>query len=76
VIPCALRRIGYRVVAIDIEPEPYVGTTECCSVEAVKRDLERPFAASLEQIAYCSRKCWDVNVKCINQVSRAISEAL
>jgi len=70
VIPCALSRIGYKVLAIDIEPEPYVGTTECCSVETVKRDLERPFTASLELDCIVFTEVWDVKACLRGQFER------
>jgi SAM-dependent methyltransferase len=38
---CALRRMGYEVVAFDVEPEPYVGVAESCGVKVVRCDLER-----------------------------------
>jgi hypothetical protein len=68
VIPCALRRMGYEVVAFDVEPWPYVGIAECYSVEAVRRDLERLFTASLVPDCIVFSEVWNVNVKCINQV--------
>jgi hypothetical protein len=44
-----------------------VGIAERYSVEAVKRDLERPFTASLEPDCIVFTEVWDVNVKCINR---------
>jgi len=38
---CALRELGYKVVAFDIEPEPYMEIAERCGVNVVKCDLER-----------------------------------
>jgi len=41
IISCALKRMGYNVVAIDVEPEPYLSIAESCGVDVVKCDLER-----------------------------------
>jgi hypothetical protein len=38
---CALKRVEYNVVAIDVEPEPYLSIAEGCGVDVVKCDLER-----------------------------------
>jgi len=38
---CALRKMGYNVVAFDIDPEPYMRIAEACNVNVVRRDLER-----------------------------------
>jgi len=38
---CALKRMGYNVVAIDAESEPYLSIAESCGVDVVKCDLER-----------------------------------
>jgi hypothetical protein len=38
---CDLKRMGYNVVAIDVEPEPYLSIAESCGVDAVKCDLEK-----------------------------------
>jgi len=70
IVSCALRRMGYEVVAFDVEPEPYVGTTECCSVETVKRDLERPFTASLELDCIVFTEVWDVKACLRGQFER------
>jgi len=40
IISCALRRMGYEVVAFDVEPEPYLKIAESCGVGVVKCDLE------------------------------------
>jgi len=40
VISCALRTMGYEVIAYDIEPEPYLKIAESCGVKVVKCDLE------------------------------------
>jgi len=40
IVSCALRRMGYEVVAFDIEPEPYLKIAESCGVRVVKCDLE------------------------------------
>jgi len=36
IISCALKRMGYNVVAIDVEPEPYLSIAESCGVDVVK----------------------------------------
>jgi 2-polyprenyl-3-methyl-5-hydroxy-6-metoxy-1,4-benzoquinol methylase len=41
IISCALRKMGYDVVAFDIDPEPYMGIAEACNVNVVRCDLER-----------------------------------
>jgi predicted RNA methylase len=41
IISCALRKMGYNVVAFDIDPEPYMRIAEACNVNVVRRDLER-----------------------------------
>jgi 2-polyprenyl-3-methyl-5-hydroxy-6-metoxy-1,4-benzoquinol methylase len=41
IMSCALKRMGYNVVAIDVEPEPYLSIAESCGVDVVKCDLER-----------------------------------
>ena len=41
IISCALKRMGYKVVAFDIEPEPYMEIAKACGVDVVKCDLER-----------------------------------
>ena len=41
IVSCALKRMGYNVVAIDAEPEPYLSIAESCGVDVVKCDLER-----------------------------------
>lgn len=41
ILSCALRRMGYNVIAFDIDPEPYTRIAEVCGVNAVKCDLER-----------------------------------
>jgi 2-polyprenyl-3-methyl-5-hydroxy-6-metoxy-1,4-benzoquinol methylase len=38
---CALKRLGYDVVAADIEPEKYMDIAEVCGIKVVKVDLER-----------------------------------
>jgi 2-polyprenyl-3-methyl-5-hydroxy-6-metoxy-1,4-benzoquinol methylase len=38
---CALRRMGYNVIAFDIDPGPYRKIAEACNVNVVKCDLER-----------------------------------
>jgi len=41
IISCALKRMGYDVVAFDIDPEPYMRIAEACDVNVVRCDLER-----------------------------------
>ena len=41
IISCALKRMGYNVVAIDIDPEPYMRIAKACNVDVVRCDLER-----------------------------------
>ena len=41
IISCALKRMGYKVVALDVEPEPYMRIAENCGVDVVKCDLEK-----------------------------------
>jgi len=41
IISCALKRMGYKVIAFDVEPEPYMKISERCSVDVTKCDLER-----------------------------------
>jgi SAM-dependent methyltransferase len=41
IISCALRKMGYDVVAFDIDPEPYMRIAEACNVNVVRCDLER-----------------------------------
>jgi len=41
IISCALRKMGYDVVALDIDPEPYMRIAEACDVNVVRCDLER-----------------------------------
>jgi 2-polyprenyl-3-methyl-5-hydroxy-6-metoxy-1,4-benzoquinol methylase len=38
---CALKRMGYEVVALDVEPEPYTKIAKSCGVSVVKCDLEK-----------------------------------
>jgi 2-polyprenyl-3-methyl-5-hydroxy-6-metoxy-1,4-benzoquinol methylase len=38
---CALKKLGYTVVAVDIEPEKYMDIAEVCGINVVKADLER-----------------------------------
>ncbi len=38
---CALKKLGYNVVAVDIEPEKYMDIAEVCEINVVKADLER-----------------------------------
>jgi len=41
IISCALRKMGYDVVALDIDPEPYMRIAEACNVNVVRCNLER-----------------------------------
>jgi 2-polyprenyl-3-methyl-5-hydroxy-6-metoxy-1,4-benzoquinol methylase len=41
IISCALKRMGYKVVALDVEPEPYMRIAENCGVDVVECDLEK-----------------------------------
>jgi SAM-dependent methyltransferase len=41
IISCALRKMGYDVVAFDIDPEPYMRIAEACDVNVVRCDLEK-----------------------------------
>jgi len=41
IVSCALKRMGYRVVAFDIEPEPYIEIAKACGIDVVKCDLEK-----------------------------------
>jgi SAM-dependent methyltransferase len=41
IISCALKRMGYNVIEIDAEPEPYLSIAGSCGVDVVKCDLER-----------------------------------
>ncbi|MGC9107506.1 MAG: class I SAM-dependent methyltransferase [Infirmifilum sp.] len=38
---CALKKLGYNVVAVDIEPEKYMDIAEVCEINVIKVDLER-----------------------------------
>jgi 2-polyprenyl-3-methyl-5-hydroxy-6-metoxy-1,4-benzoquinol methylase len=41
IVPCALRKMGYNVIAFDVDPEPYLRIAEARNVNVVKCDLER-----------------------------------
>jgi len=41
IISCALRKMGYDVVALDIDPEPCIRIAKACNVDVVRCDLER-----------------------------------
>lgn len=41
IMSCALAKLGYNVIAVDIEPEPYLHIAKSCGVSVVKADLER-----------------------------------
>uniref|UniRef100_A0A7J3YTI3 Class I SAM-dependent methyltransferase n=1 Tax=Ignisphaera aggregans TaxID=334771 RepID=A0A7J3YTI3_9CREN len=38
---CALKKLGYEVIALDIEPEPYIEIAKSCDVNVIKCDLEK-----------------------------------
>jgi SAM-dependent methyltransferase len=41
IISCALRKMGYNVIAFDVDPEPYMRIAKACNVDVVRCDLER-----------------------------------
>ena len=41
IISCALRKMGYDVVAFDVYPESYRKISEACNISVVRCDLER-----------------------------------
>jgi predicted RNA methylase len=41
IISCALKRMGYNVVAIDVDPEPYTRIAKACNVNVVRCNLKR-----------------------------------
>ena len=41
ILSCALKRMGYKVVAYDYNPEPYMEIAKACGIEVVRCDLER-----------------------------------
>jgi len=41
IVSCALRKMGYDVVAFDVDPEPYMRIAKACGVNVVRCDLER-----------------------------------
>jgi 2-polyprenyl-3-methyl-5-hydroxy-6-metoxy-1,4-benzoquinol methylase len=41
IVSCALRKMGYNVIAFDVDPEPYMRIAKACNVDVVKCDLER-----------------------------------
>ena len=41
IISCALKIMGYEVIAYDYNPERYLGIGKTCSVEVIRYDLER-----------------------------------
>jgi 2-polyprenyl-3-methyl-5-hydroxy-6-metoxy-1,4-benzoquinol methylase len=41
IISCALKRMGYNVIAFDVDPRPYKRIAEACNVNIVGCDLER-----------------------------------
>jgi len=40
IISCALRRMGCNVIAIDVDPEPYIRIAKACNINVVRGDLE------------------------------------
>jgi hypothetical protein len=48
--------MGYNVVAIDVEPEPYLSIAESCGVDVVKCDLEKDELKVTMLIAQSSRR--------------------
>jgi len=41
IISCALRKMGYNVLAFDVDPGPYMSIAKACGVNVVRCDLER-----------------------------------
>ena len=41
IVSCALVRMGYRVVAVDYDPEEYSTVASACGVKTIRADLER-----------------------------------
>ncbi|NAZ12198.1 MAG: methyltransferase domain-containing protein [Desulfurococcales archaeon] len=41
IISCALRKMGYNIIAFDVDPEPYMKIAEACNANVVRCDLER-----------------------------------
>ncbi|MEM0241072.1 MAG: class I SAM-dependent methyltransferase [Candidatus Nezhaarchaeales archaeon] len=41
IVSCALARMGYRVVAVDYDPEEYSTIASACGVKTIRADLER-----------------------------------
>lgn len=41
VVFCALRKMGYNVIAFDVDPEPYMKIAKACNIDVVRCDLER-----------------------------------
>jgi 2-polyprenyl-3-methyl-5-hydroxy-6-metoxy-1,4-benzoquinol methylase len=41
IISCALKRMGYNVIAFDVDPELYMRIAKACNVDVVRCDLER-----------------------------------
>lgn len=50
---CALKYMGYRVVAIDYDPSEYVDIASQCGVEVAKADLERDKLSLPDEYADC-----------------------
>jgi predicted RNA methylase len=60
IISCALRKMGYDVVAFDIDPEPYMRIAEACDVNVVRCDLERDELALTTLTAPCLQRSWSI----------------
>jgi len=41
IVSCALKLMGYEVIAYDYDPEPYLNIAKTCGVKVVKCDLEQ-----------------------------------
>jgi predicted RNA methylase len=41
IISCALMKMGYNVIAFDVDSEPYMRIAKACNIDVVKGDLER-----------------------------------
>lgn len=76
IISCALNRMGYKVIAVDVDPEPYKWMASECDVGVCKCDLERErvclgdgeadcavFSEVLEHLNpyYVNHTLWEIN---------------
>jgi 2-polyprenyl-3-methyl-5-hydroxy-6-metoxy-1,4-benzoquinol methylase len=54
ILSCALRRMGYNVIAFDIEPETYRKIAEACDINVISCDLEKddPGVSNAECIVF------------------------